>query len=258
MSRFADYQHRWPANIQLERDAAGVVTLTLHTRGGPLLWGAKPGSIHDTFSQAMRELARDAENRVLLLTGSGEAFCAGMAMDELPGPEEPNAWLRLMREGQELLTSLLDLDIPVVAAVNGPALVHAELAVLSDIVLASQTAVFADVAHTLGGVVPGDGVQVVWPLLLGPNRGRHFLLTGQHIGADEAKQLGVVAEVLPPAELLPRARAVAAQLAALPQATTRYSRLTLIQPIKRAMLDGLNHGLALEGLSIAALQASAR
>src|ERR1700729_1709504 len=104
---------------------------------------------------------------------------------------------KIYLEGKRLLDNLLNIDVPVIGAVNGPARIHAELAVLSDIVLAAETAVFQDAAHMPNGVVPGDGVHVVWPLLLGPNRGRYFLLTGQRLSADEAQAAGVVSEVLP-------------------------------------------------------------
>ena len=250
--RFDNYRNRWP-NLRLEH-ADGVLQMTLHSDGGPLLWGAREGSVHDQLGRALREIARDRSQRVLILTGAGDAFCAGMNMQDLPPPEETDAWQRLMREGQELLMALVELDMPVIGAVNGPALIHAELAVLSDIVLASETAVFADVAHILGGVVPGDGAHVVWPMLLGPNRGRYFLLTGQHIAAAQAKELGIVSEVLAPAELMPRAWALARQLAALSQATSRFSRIALMQPIRRALQDGLAHGLALEGLALSAMR----
>ena len=246
------YQGRW-RNLALTRED-GVLQMRLHTDGGPLLWGAREGSVHDQLGRALRVIARDRGNRVLLLTGSGGAFCAGMNMAELPPPEEANPWMRLMREGQELLMALVDLDIPVIAAVDGPALIHAELAAMSDIVLASNSAVFADVAHILGSVVPGDGAHVIWPMLLGPNRGRYFLLTGQHIAANEALALGIVNEVLAADALMPRAWVLARQLASLPQATSRYSRIAMMQPFKRALLDGLGHGLALEGLALAAMR----
>jgi enoyl-CoA hydratase/carnithine racemase len=250
--RLDTYRDQWP-NLRLQH-ADGVLQMTLHSDGAPLLWGAREGSVHDQLGRALREIARDRSQRVLILTGAGDAFCAGMNMQDLPPAEETDAWQRLMREGHELLMALVDLDIPVVGAVNGPALIHAELAVLSDIVLASQTAVFADVAHILGGVVPGDGAHVVWPMLLGPNRGRYFLLTGQQIPAAQARELGIVSEVLAPDELMPRAWALARQLAALPPATSRYSRIALMQPFRRALQDGLSHGLALEGLALAANQ----
>jgi enoyl-CoA hydratase/carnithine racemase len=96
--------------------------------------------------------------------------------------------------------------------------------------------------------VPGDGVQVVWPLLLGMNRGRYFLLTGQKLSAQEALTLGVVSEVLPRDELLGRARTLAEQLLRQPPLTLRYARVVLTQQIKRLMLDNLGPGLALQGL----------
>ena len=82
---------------------------------------------------------------------------------------------------------MLDIEVPMIAAVNGPVTVHSELAVLCDVVLARTDTYFQDAPHFPGGLVPGDSMQVVWPMLLGPNRGRYFLLTGQEIHAEEAR-----------------------------------------------------------------------
>src|SRR5208282_1965159 len=106
---------------------------------------------------------------------------------------------------KHLLMNLLDIEVPIVAAVNGPALVHAEIPVLSDIVIAAESAEFQDAPHFPNGIVPGDGVHVVWPLVLGTNRGRYFLLTGQKLSAREAQTLGVVSEVVSRDKLLARA-----------------------------------------------------
>jgi enoyl-CoA hydratase/carnithine racemase len=152
----------------------------------------------------------------------------------------------------------LDLEVPVIAAVNGPARVHAELALLSDIVLASETAIFGDRPHFGTGVVPGDGVHVIWPALLGVNRSRYFFLTEQEFTAQEALELGLVGEVHPPDRLLERAWQLARKLNEKPRLTLRYTRALLTRSLKKAVLDELTYGIALEGISIAALKSEFR
>jgi len=101
-------------------------------------------------------------------------------------------------------------------------------------------------------VVPGDGMHVVWPLVLSANRGRYFLLTGQKFSAREALTLGVVSEIVSRDKLLPRAWELAEQIAKRPRLASRYARVALTQPIKRKLLDNLRYRLALEGLAMSA------
>jgi enoyl-CoA hydratase/carnithine racemase len=102
--------------------------------------------------------------------------------------------------------------------------------------------------------LPGDGVHIVWPMLLGPNRARHFLLTGRAIGAHEAQALGVVAEVLPVAQLQERAWALGAAFESKPLIALRNTRLALTRRIRRELNDDLDLGLALEGLGLLSLR----
>jgi enoyl-CoA hydratase/carnithine racemase len=244
-----DYRERYNT-IRFQR-SEGVLEVTLHTRGGEALWGVTERSLHNELGRAFADIARDPQNKVVLLTGTGTSFIAAMDPQErAPEHTRNEMWDRIYGEGVALLENLLAIPVPVIAAVNGPALVHAEIAVLSDIVLAAEHAEFADLAHGPSGVVPGDGVQTVWPMLLGPNRGRYFLLTGQRLSAQDALRLGVVGEVLPADQLLPRAREHANRLAKLPSRMLRHTRTVLVRDLRRRLRDELELGLAVEAMAM--------
>jgi enoyl-CoA hydratase/carnithine racemase len=244
------YFDRYPG-IAFRRED-GVLEMRIHTRGGPALWGFW-GGLHRELGAAFRDVADDADHQVVILTGTGDSFCVAFDMEgEQPPAMGAATWDVIFREGRALLRNLMAIEVPVIAAVNGPALIHAELAVMADIVLASDTAVFADKAHGIAGVVPGDGVQTIWPMLLGPNRGRYFLLTGQEIGAEEALRLGIVGEVLPPDRLLDRAWEHARSIAARPALANRYTRILLTERMREQLDRELGYGLIVEGMGVLA------
>lgn len=258
MSTFEDYATKYKC-AQMERHE-GILQLALHTDGGPLIWDR---NVHRELPDLFADIAADQQTRVLIFTGTGDAFCEckgpydvpGTPSDPRPGYSQPgipaDIWNVSYSEGKRLLQNLLDIDVPIIGAVNGPAHIHAEMAVLSDIVLAADIASFADL-HMRDGMVAGDGVHIVWPMLLGSNRGRYFLYTSQIISALEARDLGVVNEVLPQHDLLPRAWEIARTLVAMPPLVTRYSRVATTQQIKRLLVTDLGYGLALEGLAVTA------
>jgi enoyl-CoA hydratase/carnithine racemase len=144
---------------------------------------------------------------------------------------------------------MLEIDVPIIGAINGPCTVHSELAVLCDVVLITQDTFFQDAPHFPEALVPGDSMQIVWPMLLGPNRGRYFLLTGQKLHAEEALRLGVAGEVLPAERLQERAMELAHHLAGLNPLVLRNTRHVFTRPLKRAMADDLHLGLALEAIA---------
>lgn len=180
----------------------------MHTNDGPLVF---TGQTHTNLVDAFYAISRDRENTVMIVTGTGTEWIAQIDFPSLGDITNPRVWDQVYWEGKKVLQNLLDIEVPVIAAINGPALLHSEYALLCDIILASENAVFQDMPHLNGGIVPGDGVQVVWPLVLGPQRGRYFLLTQQKLTAAEALHLGVVNELLPADRLLARARELAAQ-----------------------------------------------
>jgi len=230
--------------IAFQRDEPGILVMRLHSNDGPVVYTPQH---HADWTGAFYDVGSDRDNAVVILTGTGDAFIDEMAWDQ--DASRPIQWEAIHAEGKRLLRNLLDIEVPVIGAVNGPATIHAELACLSDITLAAETASFQDKAHTPLHTVPGDGVHIVWQELLGANRGRYFLLTGQVLSARQALDWGVVNEVLPKERLMPRALELARQLAALPPLTRRYARTALIQRLRRLMDENLGYGLALEGLA---------
>lgn len=244
---FEEYHNRFKT-AEVSRDDAGVLTIRMHTRGGPLMWAGRP---HQELPELFNAIASDRDNRVVIITGTGDSYI-GLEEGVNPlaeGRANATVWDRIIWEGNRLVDQMLAIEVPMIAAVNGPVTVHSELAVLCDVVLAAENAYFQDAPHFPGGLVPGDSMQIVWPLLLGPNRGRYFLLTGQEIHAEEAKELGIVGEVLPGDQLMGRAEAIAADLAKLNPILLRNTRHALVRPLRRAMADDLHTGLALEAIA---------
>jgi enoyl-CoA hydratase/carnithine racemase len=242
---FSDYADAF-ANIAMTRDD-GVLVMRLHTGGSSLHWS---DDVHADLGRAFHAVSNDRENAVVVLTGTGDTFCVVSA----PGafrfdPSVPPVGLdRIYQEGKDLILSLLDVGVPMIAAVNGPAWIHAELGLLCDVVIASETTTFRD-PHFGSGIVPGDGAHLVWPILLGETRGRYFLLTGQELDATQALHAGLVNEVLPTTDVLPRALALAHEIAAQPPLVRRYTRELLTMRMKHAFQQYLPFGLALEGFA---------
>jgi len=250
MTKFDDYRESYET-LKMERDGAGVLTVTLHTGGDSLQWGL---TAHREIPHAFQQIGDDDDNRVMILTGTGEEFSGPRV---IPGkhplfPERPpfEVAQRILREGRLGFSAFLDIDVPVISCINGPAWRHSELPLLADIVLCSDTAQFQDSAHFPGGLVPGDGMHIVYPLLMGINRARHFLLTGRVLDAQEALDLGLVAEVMPPDDLMPRARRLAEDIAERPASLVRLSRAVLVEKLKREINDYIGFGLYAEFVDI--------
>jgi enoyl-CoA hydratase/carnithine racemase len=246
MSRFDAYRNSFP-NARLTRSKSGVLEAAFHTDGGKLVFN---GHTHEQFVDLFHQIGSDPDNRVVILTGSGEAF-----MDTI-SPEgfdffTPQGYDKIYREGKKILMNILDIEVPLIAAVNGPVRLHSEYVLLSDIVLATPSTVFQDKPHFEFGIVPGDGVNLLWQEVIGTVRGRYFILTRQELDAQTAKDWGAVNEIVPADKPLARAREIAEGLAKLPPLTTKYTRIALTQKLRRIIDEGVGYGLALEGISAA-------
>ena len=246
MSRLDAYRDSFP-NARLTRSKTGVLEVALHTDGGTLVFN---GHTHEQFVDLFHAIGSDPKNRVVILTGSGDAFMETISPDGFDF-FTPRGYDKIYREGKKVLMNILDIEVPLIAAVNGPARLHSEYVLLADIVLASPSTVFQDRPHFEFGIVPGDGVHLLWQEVIGTVRGRYFILTRQELDAQTAREWGAVNEIVPADKLLARAREIAEGLAELPPLTTRYTRVALTQKLRRIVDEGIGYGLALEGISAA-------
>jgi enoyl-CoA hydratase/carnithine racemase len=245
MKKFESYRDKYQ-NFKMKRED-GILEVALHTNGGPLQFN---GFVHEAIIEAFRDIGDDPENHVVILTGTGNEFCAQISQDGFDF-FTPTGYDKILREGTKVLEAILDIQVPIIAAVNGALTAHSEYALLCDIVLASDDAYFQDAPHPAFGIVPGDGLHIVWPEVIGEIRGRYFLLSGQKLSATEARDYGAVNEVLSRQALLPRAWELARHMKKLNPLTLRYTRMALSHRFKRLLHEGLSYGLALEGISAA-------
>lgn len=242
MAEFSTYSKNY-RYFRLERDQEGLLTVTFHTDGKSMVWGLEP---LDELGRLWADVAADRENQVVIVTGSGDAF-----IDKMDVSVDMSAvtWDQIAESVRRAYLNQLAVEVPMIAAVNGPARFHSEQALLCDIVIATDTAEFQDVAHFTSGLAPGDGAQIIYGALLGINRARYFHYMGQAISAEKAVEIGLIAEVVQKDELLRRAREIASHILSQPELTRRYTRQILVDPLKRACAEYLDKGLALQGLT---------
>ncbi|WP_405587602.1 enoyl-CoA hydratase/isomerase family protein [Streptomyces sp. NBC_01190] len=235
-------------NLAMTRTDSGVLTVRFHTDGGPATF---TGQLHTDFPRALYEIGEDRDNRVLVLTGTGDHFMTDIDGPSLGDITKPVVWDQAVAEGRRIMQRLVDLEMPIIAAANGPTTVHSEYILAADIAIAADTTVFRDFPHLTFGIVPGDGIAIVWEEAIGLNRARYLTLTHGEFSAREAQQWGAVAEVLPLEQVLPRAQELAETLAAKPALLTRYLAVTIRQRLSRRLAEGVQLGMALEGLTAA-------
>jgi enoyl-CoA hydratase len=192
----------------------GVARVTLNR---PEARNALTAELWSDLAETVEGLEHDAEVGAIVLTGSDPAFCAGFDLRRLSQESRELRQLR-QREAPRFLGMLPPHDTPVVAAVNGPAVTGGlELALACDVLVASDRARFAD-THARVGVMPGGGLTIRLPALVGPSRALRMSLTGDFIDAATALGWGLVSEVVPHDRLLEAATAVAGSMATVPRA----------------------------------------
>ena len=230
--------------IRVER-TGHIITVTIDRPDSPM--NAVDGELHADMAALFRSLKTEGDARAIVLTGGEKrAFSAGGDFDWFPTLRRLEPLDALRREAKQIVWDMLDVEVPIVAALNGAAAgLGASVALLCDVVVMSDRAVIVD-PHVNVGLVAGDGGTAVWPLLLGPLAAKRHLLLGEPLTAAEALRLGVAAEVCSPVDVNERAQAWAARLAAQPPLAVKGTKIAVNAHLKRALLDSFDLSTALE------------
>ena len=229
--------------IRVEREG-DVLIATIDRPDSDL--NAVDATLHADLATLFRSLRIERDARAVLLTGSKKAFSAGGDFSWFPTLRDPGVLDALRREAKQIVWDLLDIELPVVAAINGPAIgLGASIALLCDVIVIADSALIAD-PHVKVGIVAGDGGAAIWPLLVGPALAKQYLMTGDPLTAADAARLGLVNEVVPDAQIRERGLAWAARLAAGAPLAVRATKIAVNQQVKRALLDSFDVSTALE------------
>ena len=232
-----------PNELRVEAD--GPIRTLVINRPDELNSMNKP--LHWAMANVWRQLSADSEARVVILTGAGRAFSAGGDLKWITSfLDDPVARYESIREGGQIIDEMLRFPLPVIAAVNGPAVgLGCSVALLTDIVLISDSAYLAD-PHVSVGLVAGDGGAAFWPLLTHLLRTREYLLTGEKIPAAKAVELGLASRTVASDELMPEARKLAERLARQPPEAVQATKQVLNMHLSRSLSGVLQAGFAAE------------
>jgi len=232
--------------IRVESDGP----LRIVTLNRPEAMNAFDREMHEAFPRILSELGQDREARAVVLTGAGRAFSAGGDITGFAKNHEDLEYRRSgLRQARRLFDELISLHLPVVAAVNGPAVgLGCTVATACDIVFMAETAFFAD-PHVTVALVAGDGGAITWPTLTSLLKAKQYLLTGDRMPAREALAIGLANFVVPAEELLDATTAFAGRLASLPPQAVQDTKLVLNQLLRERAAAALPFGLAAESQS---------
>ncbi|NYE18798.1 enoyl-CoA hydratase/isomerase family protein [Microbacterium immunditiarum] len=213
--------------------------------------------LHEALADVWPRLDADREARAVVLTGSGRAFCAGGDLDwirDAGGSDEGAA--SMMKTATRIITGMLGTRLPVVAAVNGPAIgLGCTLTVLSDLVLASPDAWFSD-PHVGVGLAAGDG-GILWSSLTGMHVAKEFLFLGGRLPADDAVRAGLANRVVPAESLREESLILAHRLAELPAPALQGTKRAMNSMLMAAW-PSLENGIAAEERSMRSVEHHAR
>jgi enoyl-CoA hydratase/carnithine racemase len=240
------FNYDLPDVIRVETD--GPVRIVRLSR--PEQLNAINAELHLGLTKLFTQLSDDADARVAVITGEGRAFSAGGDFDLLDRMAKDRALRHdVIAEGRELVLNMVRCRVPVVAAVNGPAVgLGCSVIALSDVVYMAASAYLSD-PHVTVGLVAADGGPLTWPLHTSLLLAKEYAFTGDRITAQRAAEIGLANHVVPDGEVFDLAMRAARKIAALPQQAVEATKRVLNLHVERAVLATIDFAMASETAS---------
>ena len=237
------YSYDLPDAIQVESDG-GIRIIRLNR---PDDLNAANEELHTAMAHVFEQVDEDPDARVAVVTGNGRAFSAGGDFEYLHQMSyDQQARLDMFVDAKAIVTSMVACRVPIVAAVNGPAVgLGCSLVALSDIVYIAESAFLAD-PHVLVGLVAADGGAITWPLLTSLQLAKEYAFTGDRISAERAAQIGLANHVVPDGEALNEALKMAQRLLKVPHQALLDTKRAMNMHLERAVLNVLDYALVTE------------
>jgi enoyl-CoA hydratase len=206
--------------------------------------------MHFELSTLFYDIASDRDSDIVVLSAAGRFFGVGGDINYMRDQcADPNIFHRSITEAKRVVYSMLECNKPIVCRVHGDAIgLAATLALLCDIVVASEDAAFSD-PHVAVGLVAGDGGAVMWPQLVGYARARYHLLTGKPIAARTAAEIGLIAFAVPSKDLDKTVEGLVEELASGATKAIRWTKATINVELQRIAHSTMDVGMAYEAVS---------
>jgi enoyl-CoA hydratase len=234
-------------SLLLDASGDGVLRVVMNR---PDQLNAVDKVMHAELAALFPRIAADDKIRAVVLTGAGRAFSAGGDLDWLSELSGLSAYKKVMREGFAIISGIVNLPQPVIAAINGPAVgLAANMALFSDLSIMAESAYLADPHVPNVGIVAGDGGAVIWPLLVGHARAKRYLFSGERVDARTAEQIGLVSMWVADSEFEGKVTEWARRLADGPSVAIQLTKQMVNRQLNQAIQQTLEASLAVEGLT---------
>lgn len=208
------------------------------------------GLMHDELARVFTDLQRDSESDIIVLTAKGRAFCAGGDFDWFDEQiAEPAKFRAIAWDAKRIVTSLLEMEKPIICRLNGAAAgLGATIALLCDVIVADDKAVVGD-PHVKVGLVAGDGGALIWPQLIGFAKAKELLMTGDMLTAPEAKELGLINYAVPTDQLDAKVDELIAKLQGNPRWAVRWTKTVANIPLRALAAQMMDASVGWESVS---------